>query len=97
MTDMLPREDLDGLMDEVGGLDVLGPVVRDVVAHLCAGPPGCRAIGIVAEWCDAADDAYLIVCPGCGARFAASEADLGELRRWTDAEGSALVCGITWD
>jgi hypothetical protein len=97
VTDVLPRHELDGLMEAMPGLDAVSPVAADVLAHLCAGPAACRAIATVAECCDATDDAYVVICPGCGARFGAGERDLADLRRWTDAEGNALVCGIRWD
>lgn len=80
------------------GVGLLSPTVRSILDHVCDGPAECRSIAIVAEWCDATDDdSYVVICPGCGARFIVDEGDLAELRRWTDAVGNTLACGVRWE
>jgi len=87
-----------------GGIDVeiLGPTVRRIIAHLCGAgddqEPGCRAYGMVVEWCEGRGDcSFAVVCPGCSTQFLVDEEELAELSRWTDTEGNALVCGVRWD
>ena len=85
-------------LEVVEGIGLLAPVARAVLDHICAGKPACRSIAVVAEWCDATEDgSYIVICPGCGERFVVDEASLGELRRWTDAAGNTLACGIRWE
>ena len=80
------------------GEEILSPAVRQIIAHLCGGSERCRAFGFVSEWCEARGDCcFAVVCPGCSAQFVVDEDELAELRRWTDAEGNALVCGVRWD
>ncbi len=80
------------------GEEALTPAVRRIIAHLCGGSDRCRAFGFVAEWCEArADCCYAVVCPGCSVQFVVDDDELSELRRWTDAEGNALVCGVRWE
>jgi hypothetical protein len=82
----------------VPATEILSPTVREVIRHLCGGDPGCRAFGFVVEWCETRGDcAYAVVCPGCSLQFLVDEEELAELRRWTDAEGNALVCGVHWE
>lgn len=76
--------------------EALSPGVLAVLRHLCSGE--CHAIGGVLEWCEARGDCLqAVVCPTCDARFVVDDDELGELCRWTDAEGHALVCGVVWD
>ena len=80
------------------GEEVLTPTVRTILAHLCGGVETCRSFGFVAEWCEARGDCcYAVVCPGCSVQFVVDEGELDELKRWTDAEGNALVCGVHWE
>jgi hypothetical protein len=80
------------------GLPTLAPNVREILQHLCTGSESCRSIATVTEWCDAEDDRdHFVICPGCGTRFAVTEGDLGELRRWTDRQRSAIACGVRWE
>jgi len=80
------------------GEEVLTPTVRRIIAHLCGGNDSCRAFGFVVEWCEARGDCcYAVVCPGCSAQFVVDEDELAELKRWTDAEGNVLVCGVRWE
>lgn len=72
------------------------PAVRRVLAHLCEGD--CRAFGDILEWCEARGDCcQAVVCPSCGSQFVIDDDELAELRSWTAANGSVLVCGIRWD
>lgn len=92
--------DIDGVGVVAGTeLELLGPTVREILAHLCGGAgEGCRSFGMVVEWCESRGDcAYAVVCPGCSVQFLVDEDELAELRRWTDAEGNALVCGVRWE
>ena len=85
-------------VDMPAAYDALSPGVRAVLAHLCSGEEGCRAFGFVVEWCETRGDcAFAVVCPGCDHQFVVDDDELAELRRWTDAEGNALVCGVRWD
>lgn len=87
-------------LDSVTGAEILSPTVREILSHLCgnAAPEPCRTYGMVMEWCEARGDcAYAVVCPGCSVQFLVDEEELAELRRWTDAEGNALVCGVRWE
>jgi hypothetical protein len=45
---------------------------------------------IVAHLCQG-DCQFTILCPGCSLQSLVDEDELAELRRWTDAEGHALV------
>jgi hypothetical protein len=82
----------------IGDDEILRPTVRAILAHLCGGEERCRQFGFVVEWCESRGDcAYAVVCPGCSLQFLVSDEDLEELRRWTDAEGNALVCGVRWE
>ena len=100
MTDL---ERVDTLPGNGTGTEILGPMVREIIAHLCGSAgadaeSGCRSYGMVVEWCEARGDcAYAVVCPGCSVQFLVDEEELAELRRWTDAEGNALVCGVQWE
>lgn len=72
------------------------PAVRQILAHLCEGE--CRAFGDILEWCEARGDCcQAVVCPTCGSQFLIDDEELVELRRWTAAHGSVLVCGVRWD
>ncbi len=87
-------------LDALPGADILSPTVRDIIHHLCGGGDGanCRDFGMVVEWCESRGDCcYAVVCPGCSIQFVVDADELAELRRWTDAEGHALVCGIRWE
>lgn len=82
----------------VAGADILSPTVRDIIAHLCSGAERCHGHGMVVEWCETRGDCcYGVVCPGCSVQFVVDDEELAELRRWTDAAGNALVCGVRWD
>ncbi|MDQ3654032.1 MAG: hypothetical protein M3457_02985 [Chloroflexota bacterium] len=77
-------------------LDVtaLGVNVQHIVAHLCTSD--CHAYGSVLQWCETRGDCcYAVVCPSCRTQFLIEEEDLAELERWTEANGHALVCGVT--
>ena len=79
--------------DPLAGVEVCSPVVREILAHLCRGD--CHAYGTVAELCETRGDCvFTVLCPGCAKQFVIDDDELAELRRWTDAEGHALVCGI---
>ncbi len=85
-------------LDIVGGAEILSPTVREIIHHLCQGEERCRSYGFVVEWCETRGDcAYGVVCPSCSLQFVVDEEELAELRRWTDAEGNALVCGVRWE
>ncbi len=74
----------------------LSPAVLAVLQHLCQGD--CHAIGGVLEWCETRGDCcHAVVCPACATQFVVDDDELAELRRWTDAEGNALVCGVRWE
>lgn len=76
--------------------DLLSPTIREIILHLCQSP--CHDFGAVVEWCEGRGDChYAVVCPGCSTQFLVDEEELAELRRWTDAEGMALVCGVRWE
>jgi hypothetical protein len=84
---------LDPLLPEEAALS---PAVLAILRHLCVGD--CHAIGAVLEWCEARGDCVqAVVCPVCDGRFVIDDDEADELRRWTDAEGRALVCGVVWD
>lgn len=75
-------------------VSTLGVNVQHIVAHLCTGD--CHAYGSVLQWCETRGDCcYAVVCPTCRAQFLIEEEDLAELERWTEANGHALVCGVT--
>lgn len=94
MSDVAPSQLVDAELD----LEELSPVVGEIIAHLCAGDAACRDFGFVLEWCEARGDCcFAVVCPGCARQFVVDDDELAELRRWTDAEGNALVCGVRWD
>ncbi len=81
-----------GLSDE----SALSPTVLAVLRHLCVGD--CHTFGAVLEWCEARGDCVqAVACPICDVRFVVDDDEMDELRRWTDAEGHALVCGVVWD
>ena len=86
-------------LERIGALDtaeILSPTVREIIAHLCQGE--CHTYGAVLEWCETRGDCcYAVFCPGCSAQFIVDDEELAELRRWTDAEGHALVCGVRWE
>ena len=85
-------------LDALAGAEILSPTVREIIRHLCAGDEPCRAYGLVVEWCETRGDCcYGVVCPGCSQQFVVDDEELAELRRWTDAEGNALVCGVRWE
>jgi hypothetical protein len=80
------------------GEEALSPTVQRILAHLCGGSDRCRSFGFVLEWCETRGDCcYAVVCPGCSNQFVVDEDELAELRRWTDEEGNALVCGVQWE
>jgi len=85
--------------ERIGTLDtaeILSPTVRDILIHLCRS--NCHAYGAVVEWCESRGDCcYAVVCPGCAHQFLVDDDELAELRRWTDTEGRALVCGVHWE
>ncbi len=85
----------------IQGGDLLGPTVREILTHLCGGAgrgDACRSFGMVIEWCEGRGDCtFAVICPGCAIQFLVDEEELDELRRWTDAEGNALVCGVRWE
>ncbi len=84
----------------VPATEPLSETVHEIIRHLCGGggDPACRAFGGVVEWCEGRGDCcFAVVCPGCETQFVVDEDELAELRRWTDAEGHALVCGVRWD
>ena len=86
------------LLDQYRETEILGPTVREIIHHLCAGAASCHGHGMVVEWCEARGDCtYAVVCPGCSLQFLVNEEELAELRRWTDAAGNALVCGVHWE
>jgi hypothetical protein len=89
------------LTDTLAATEILSPTVREIIHHLCGGggrSEACRAYGVVVEWCEGRGDCcYAVVCPGCSLQFLVDEEELAELRRWTDAEGNALVCGVQWE
>lgn len=75
-------------------ITTLGANVQHVVAHLCTSD--CHTYGSVLQWCETRGDcAYAVVCPTCRAQFMIEEDELAELERWTEANGHALVCGVT--
>jgi len=84
-------------LESIHGIGLQSSTVRAVLDHVCGGEAGCRSIAKVSERCDASDDSYVVICPGCGLRIVADEGDLGELRRWTDAVGNELACGVRWE
>ena len=76
--------------------EILSPTVREILVHLCRGE--CHTYGAVLEWCESRGDCcYAVLCPGCDKRFLVDDDELAELRRWTDDQGHALVCGVRWD
>lgn len=94
MSDAVQAADLPRLPSE----EILSPTVRQILQHLCSGAETCRSFGFVVEWCETRGDcAYAVVCPGCSLQFLVEEDELAELRRWTDSEGNALVCGVHWE
>ena len=79
------------------GAEVISPTVRVILDHLCR-DDGCHTYGAVAEVCESRHDCVTtVVCPDCSRRFVVDEDELEELRRWTDAEGHALVCGVRFE
>ena len=91
MTDSAP-------LAALAGAEIVSPTVREIIRHLCAGEESCRAYGLVVEWCETRGDCcWGVVCPGCSQQFVVDDEELAELRRWTDAEGKALVCGVRWE
>jgi len=72
----------------------LGVNVQHIVAHLCTSD--CHAFGSVLQWCETRGDCcYAVVCPSCRTQFLMEEGALAELERCTEANGHALVCGVT--
>ena len=77
---------------------MLSPTVQRILAHLCGGLERCQSFGVVMEWCETRGDCcFAVVCPSCSTQFVVDDDELAELRRWTDEEGNALVCGVRWD
>lgn len=77
----------------VTSLTDLSPAVQPIIKHLCESE--CHAYGSVLQWCETRGDCvYAVVCPGCEQQFLLDEPELVELERWTEANGSALVCGV---
>ena len=75
---------------------VLSPSVQAILAHLCSDP--CHAFGAVVEWCETRGDCVQgVICPTCRREFLIDEDELAELRRWTDADGKVLACGVQWE
>ncbi len=65
----------------------------EVIAHLCEGD--CHTFGSVMSWCETRGDCvHEVTCPSCGAKFHLDDEDIVALERWTEAHGSALVCGV---
>ena len=80
----------------VASVEILSPAVQEIIQHLCASQ--CHTYGAVVQWCETRGDCtYAVRCPGCAKQFLVDDEELAELRRWTDAEGHALVCGVQWD
>ncbi len=80
----------------VASVEILSPAVQEIIQHLCASQ--CHTYGAVVQWCETRGDCtYAVRCPGCAKQFLVDDEELAELRRWTDAEGHALVCDIQWD
>lgn len=76
-------------------VNVENPAVLAIVRHLCEGD--CHTFGDVLEWCESRGDcSYAVVCPTCSKQFLIDEDDLNDLRRWTEARGEALACGVRW-
>ena len=74
----------------------LSPAVRAIVLHICQEEH--RAFGAVLEWCETRGDCQqAILCPVCAAQFLVDEDELAELRRWTEADGASLSCGVRWE
>ena len=72
------------------------PTVRLILDHLCQGR--CHTYGDILEWCESRGDcSHAVECPTCAARFVIDDDELDDLRRWTDREGHALVCGVRWN
>jgi hypothetical protein len=77
----------------VSSLDTLSPTIQPIIRHLCEGD--CHAFGSVLQWCETRGDCvYAVVCPGCSEQFLLDEPELAELERWTETNGSMLVCGV---
>ncbi|MGH2532237.1 MAG: hypothetical protein ACRDJW_07995 [Thermomicrobiales bacterium] len=84
------------IIDALRGTEILSPTVREIILHLCQGR--CHTYGLVVELCETRGDCVSVVhCPGCTARFLVDDEEVEELRRWTDEEGRALVCGVQWE
>jgi hypothetical protein len=93
--DQVPRTSAPTI-EALPNTDILSPTVRDIILHLCQGD--CHTYGFVVEMCETRGDCVSVIhCPGCRARFLVDDDELDELRRWTDEEGRALVCGVQWE
>lgn len=65
----------------------------EVLAHLCEGD--CQTYGSVLSWCETRGDCvHVVTCPSCGTEYHLDDQDISALERWTDQNGSALVCGV---
>lgn len=74
-------------------LQSLSASVQAIVQHLCEGD--CHTFGSVLQWCETRGDCvYAVRCPGCAVQFIVDDDELDELERWTEVNGSALVCGV---
>lgn len=74
-------------------IQALGPNAMEVIAHLCEGD--CLTFGTVVSWCETRGDCvHVVTCPNCNTVFHLDEEDLGQLERWTEQYGDALVCGL---
>ena len=72
------------------------PAVQQIINHLCHGE--CHTFGAVIEWCETRGDCQsAVACPACSKQFLVDDDELAELRRWTDAEGHVLACGVIWE
>jgi hypothetical protein len=87
--------DLDSITNAMAA-PPLSPRVREILHHVCR--EESQSYGAVVEWCETRGDCHhVVVCPACSVQFLVDEDELAELRRSTDAEGVALVCGVRWD
>lgn len=69
------------------------PALGPILQHLCASE--CHTFGSVLEWCETRGDCvYAVVCPECRQQFLIEEHELADLERWTEANGTTLVCGV---
>ena len=81
---------------DLPNVEPTNPALLAIVRHLWEGD--CHAYGAVLEGCDSRGDCcYAVVCPTCRTQFVIDEDDLVELRRWTEARGTALACGVRWE